>query len=667
MNVELGNLGRLLRTVSTQVGQLRGKNNKLVFCLNYHQIGRFEAESPLSRLHTVPERLFRWQVGMISKLGRVVSLSDCLNPDRLDKLNFIITFDDVSRTVLRIKPVLERWKLPYSICPCTSITTQGYGIRDKVYWVLARLPREQIRSYVSETLGKEGIVFDPDTFDFYRFTKSTVLHPREMDRLIINPLFEKIPNISTVIQNQRPYLSWDDIREHFIGDELVTIVNHSHNHDNMEALTQQDRLEDVKQSVALFDRFLGHQPKFFALPFGNVNAELAYDLLLALRPYGYNGILWVARGGLITAGRYEHQLVNILRIHTPTDLMRFLMTLISAVPRSTVFDFTPAKPTSASKFTIVENPDLNHVFAFENIIRPGKDYSCSRSYYGHLCRENPYRRGKPEAFAVMQNNRVTGIGYNFYLPFSFFGESLTVNYWSGWRKLENCPASASSLLLLQAMELAPMIASHRPSRFIEDGFRGNYWRRVTVSRVILRPRASVAQLSKAEIEMFETCPRCIDSLTRSLPERLLFTVERSIDLYEWRFDDYPLAESRYLLLSESGLARGFLALLTLRDKLAVSDFVVNNECDFALLYNALQSWAHSEGISRLIIDTSLPAIVQWLEKENPVSVQTYGNYYYIGAKVPSIESHREELARRWENLTFHETQMTSDLLLRPQD
>ena len=59
--------------------------------------------------------------------------------NNLDGNNFIIAFDDVSSSIKEITPFLFDNKIPFVISPCTGITSNGYGIRDKVYFIIKNI------------------------------------------------------------------------------------------------------------------------------------------------------------------------------------------------------------------------------------------------------------------------------------------------------------------------------------------------------------------------------------------------------------------------------------------------------------------------------------------------------------------------------------------------
>ena len=109
---------------------LLSKKAKLVFLFNFHRIGTVNKKNPFHLLHTVSEKLFRIQIRFLSLFGEFVSLNDIRDYKNLSKINFSVTFDDGSRTVLKIVPYLREKSIPYAICLSTEVLEKGYGIRD---------------------------------------------------------------------------------------------------------------------------------------------------------------------------------------------------------------------------------------------------------------------------------------------------------------------------------------------------------------------------------------------------------------------------------------------------------------------------------------------------------------------------------------------------------
>ena len=84
---------------------------------------------------------------------------------------------------------------------------------------------------------------------------------------------EKIPFIlfvSTKTVGKNGYMTWDQIIE--LEKETNTYIgNHSHSHDYLVDLKNNDFMRDIDTSILIFKEKLGYNPIFFSYPFGEYN------------------------------------------------------------------------------------------------------------------------------------------------------------------------------------------------------------------------------------------------------------------------------------------------------------------------------------------------------------------------------------------------------------
>jgi len=304
----------------------------VVVALNYHRVGPADPEDPSAMLHTVGEAAFRRQVAVMSAIGRFVSLDEVYEARGLGRLNFLLSFDDVSRTVLSAADFLDGRSIPYAVCPCAQITERGYGVRDKVYWIVRRLSPEEIFEAVAAQTGRQALPEPPD-FSFYRFTKQAGCDPGWMERQIIDPLFGRIPGAQAGIVDARAYLTWEELRSRFLGNPLVTVVNHGYSHAPMADMSPEELAAEVDRSGQAFRRNLDLAPAYFAVPFGGPTPSLVQRLGGVVRGAGYRGILWVCRFAHRVRGPCR-DLLNLPRIHAPRGSWRMLRRLPSYIRRS---------------------------------------------------------------------------------------------------------------------------------------------------------------------------------------------------------------------------------------------------------------------------------------------------------------------------------------------
>ena len=79
-------------------------------------------------------------------------------------------------------------------------------------------------------------------------------------------------NTSTIHENNKNYLNWDQIRE--LKSEGVSIGAHSHSHYHMSDLSIDEIRIEIETSNNIFLRELGEIPSLFAYPYGETNAKI---------------------------------------------------------------------------------------------------------------------------------------------------------------------------------------------------------------------------------------------------------------------------------------------------------------------------------------------------------------------------------------------------------
>ena len=87
---------------------------------------------------------------------------------------------------------------------------------------------------------------------------------------------EKIPFIlfvSTEAVGKKGYMTWNQIRE--LEKETITYIgNHSHSHDYLVDLKNDDFINDIDTSSSIFIKKLGYNPIFFSYPFGEYSSVI---------------------------------------------------------------------------------------------------------------------------------------------------------------------------------------------------------------------------------------------------------------------------------------------------------------------------------------------------------------------------------------------------------
>jgi peptidoglycan/xylan/chitin deacetylase (PgdA/CDA1 family) len=651
---------------------LLSKKEKLVFLFNFHRIGTVNKKNPFYILHTVSEKLFRIQIRFLSLFGEFVSLNDIRDYENLSKINFSVTFDDGSSTVLKIIPYLREKSIPYAICLSTEVLEKGYGIRDKVYMIINNIDENKLFDFVEQKIGKQ-IGVDKDNFSFYHITKDARLDSSFVENEIINPLFKTINNWEKIIEDEKPYFSIDDIKKNFVDDALATIVNHGDRHFNMTNSSNEEIEEDMQRSMDKFKKYFSIEPKYYAVPFGSITQNLLINLTNILREYNYQGIMWVNNSGNIIKNKYKAQLLQLTRIHNPTSFARIIIAIVTSMlkSQSTIISLIQngfSSNENAPKIIAGHEPHL--ALAFENLVSQGKDYASDIKFYNYLFTMNPYKNWMPDYYAVKQpeHDMIESIGYNFYIQFKLQDELINGVYWRSWRKLPFAMAPGS-LPFYEAVKHTPIIAIYKPSATAEYvGGKKVSWKNVRVEGHILnvsKNRRTEEKLKEnAFIEVYDSCPNVIKSLLKKANKKYYFSIHRTPEFYKWRYDSYPLAKVRYLILQEDNIPKGYFVTLNNGEMMFISDFFCASTGYFSILIQKCLNLCSSLRLGSLGIETSLYKISEHIKTNYNSEQYEFNNIYAFNEEFSEVKHLSKKICSKWQELVFHETQASGDVLLR---
>ena len=79
-------------------------------------------------------------------------------------------------------------------------------------------------------------------------------------------------NTSTIVENNKNYLNWSEIRK--MKNEGLTIGAHSHNHGHLSEFSLEELKIEIEISNRLFLKELGEIPTLFAYPYGEANENI---------------------------------------------------------------------------------------------------------------------------------------------------------------------------------------------------------------------------------------------------------------------------------------------------------------------------------------------------------------------------------------------------------
>ena len=148
-------------------------------------------------------------------------------------------------------------------------------------------------------------------------------------------------NTSTIHENNKNYLNWDQIRE--LVNEGVSIGAHSHSHYHMADLSIDEVRDEIEISNNIFLKELGSIPPLFAFPYGEANEEI----INLLKEYKYK-VAFGQHSGVIneTSNLYYLPRFSLNERYAEIDRVKFA----ANAKGLGIYDFIPTDPT------ISENP-----------------------------------------------------------------------------------------------------------------------------------------------------------------------------------------------------------------------------------------------------------------------------------------------------------------------
>ena len=130
---------------------------------------------------------------------------------------------------------------------------------------------------------------------------------------------EKIPFIlfvSTQAIGKNGYMTWKQIKE-LEKEAFAYIGNHSHSHNYLVDLKNEDFINDINISSTLFNEYLGYNPIFFSYPFGEYSSFIKEYILKNFK------FAFGQHSGVIDNNKDPHELPRFPINEKYGDLKRF--------------------------------------------------------------------------------------------------------------------------------------------------------------------------------------------------------------------------------------------------------------------------------------------------------------------------------------------------------
>lgn len=634
-----------------------------VIGVNYHRIGEVDPHNPFHRLHTVSSDVFCRQLDHMQQLGNVVSLEDVRACRNLAEVNFVVSFDDVPLAAWEgIQLALQR-QLPVTVSVCGTLAAHGWGVRDLVYCIEKYADPQTIARWVYAHLPPEAVGDEP--VSFYHLTKRDDLDPDLVLANLIDPLFAQIEAQARPFLDAGGYMSWETIGQRLARHPLVTLASHGWSHTNLVAASRARLQADITHAHHAFEARLGLPPRYFTVPFGRYEPQLAVDCINLLHGRGYHGILWVGKVATIIRGAYHHQLLQLTRLHTSTTLDGFV-DQVDHLRRNRLDAAVWQTPprTHRRPVTVVESSDSQRSVRHEMIVRQGKDYASDPAYYHYQFTDNPYKGGRPDFYAVECDGRIEAAAYNLHTAFRVGDVTVPGVYLSSWRKLPEAHLTAAATLVQRMASREAVVGVYHPSPAATPAFCT--WHQVPTWQLTLATDSPAANEQLAapyrviELDHFD---HPVAALCEALMAEAGFTVVRDRTYHRWRHETYPLASCRYLLLLHDERPVGYAVALRCRNRISIADWYATRTDAYPALAAAALRHGFTTGATVAEFETSNLAIADEITEWFGATRVRRDNFYHLNpARLAEHGITPGQL--RWDQFRLHETGTTSDVLIR---
>lgn len=635
-------------------------NHKMILGLNYHRIGGKNSDNPFKELHSVSFNIFKIQVLFIKFFFNILSLDDIESGKVNKKINFFITFDDVPNDSKIAFNWLNKKKIPYTICPNISIIENKYSVGDKVRYVNNLIDKDKIENDFKNLLNDRNLNI-LKKIGFKKFYKSYEIDYENFIKAF-NIYFKKFESGFKEYKDNQNYLDWKDVLDLSLK---CSVASHGKNHIDYFYLDYNEIYQEMKESKKQFENKLNKNIKIFAVPYGAYEQNLGIMLNLAAKKLGYKQILWAGNQSIIYSGKKIHQIQNFFRINVPSNLYIFFKTLIYSFIQTSIIlkDNKNLKYFYNKKFKtldITNNASKDQIAAFENTIRPEKDYSSNEKFIENIYINNPFRKSRPYIFSVKRNNILNAVHYNLYKQYKIDKTFCTILESSAWRKLDTVSPNINSTLLLKALKTCKSIYSWRPSLYLAPGYKKNTdFFSINNTEFIFEPK-NYNYENKEKFSITDYCPEDISNFLEKFNQKFYFTLNRSVSFYKWRIDQYPIGKKKYFIKKNKNEISSILICQILKKKALIVDLLSNDIDESVIMINFFLDFCKKNNICGIKFSTSNKKLKDKIQEKIICKYNNFESFIYIKNLVSEKIIERKLLNKE----ETYETYISGDVLIR---
>ena len=142
-------------------------------------------------------------------------------------------------------------------------------------------------------------------------------------------------NTSTIFEDNKNYLNWDQIRQ--LKKEGVTIASHSHSHNHLPEMSITEFIKELETSNRIFLKEIGEIPTLFAYPYGETDEKF----IDVLKNYNYK-VAFGQHSGAISEASNFYYLPRFSLNEKYGDISR--VKFAANIKGLDVYDFIPSNP-----------------------------------------------------------------------------------------------------------------------------------------------------------------------------------------------------------------------------------------------------------------------------------------------------------------------------------
>ena len=352
-------------------------------------------------------------------------------------------------------------------------------------------------------------------------------------------------------------------------------------------------------------------------------------------------------------------------MNSPSNFFTFIKTLIYSFTQSSniLKDNEYLKVSYEKKFKdfqIKNNASKDQITAFENTIRPEKDYSSDGNFIESVYINNPFRENRPYNFSIFRNDILNAIHYNLYKNYKINKSTCTVLESSGWRTLKSTPSNINSALLLSAIQTCKSVYAWRPSEYLAPGYKkSNDFFTIENLEFLFQPKKYNID-NQEKILQFSSCPENIDFFLDKFNKNFYFTLERSVTFYKWRVDKYPFGEKKYFVKKNENNISSILVSQILNKKALIVDLLSYDTDESIIMIKNFLSYCKTSEILNIKFSTSNKSLIEKIGKEFNCKFNKFESFIYIKNLIDEGAIEKELLDKN----ESYETYLSGDVLIR---